>query len=220
MIEFQLNRPGILFVLSAPSGGGKSTLLRALLGADETMEYSVSVTTRPPRGDEQDGREYHFRSESEFKRLLAADAFVEHAVVHGNYYGTLRSEVEERVTEGADVMLDIDVQGSLKLKKERPDTVLVFVLPPSIATLEKRLRSRGLDDERTVRTRLENARHELKYANLYDYVLVNERLEDTIETLQQVVTGERHRAHRMILSDALGEIEFLKPQREQMVGTG
>jgi guanylate kinase len=212
VIEFQLNREGILFVLSAPSGGGKSTILRELLKADPTMEYSVSVTTRQPRGDEKDGREYHFRTIEEFKRLQAGDAFVESAHVHGNYYGTLRTEVEQRLSEGADVILDIDVQGSLKLKKERPDTVLVFVLPPSIATLEKRRRSRGLDDDRAVRVRLDNARHEIKYANLYDYVLVNERLEETIEAIQQVITAERQRAHRMIINDALGEIEFLKPQ--------
>lgn len=212
MIEFQLNRDGILFVLSAPSGGGKSTILREILKADPSLEYSVSVTTRAPRGDEQDGREYHFRSAEEFKRLQAGDSFIEWAVVHGNYYGTLRGEVDQRLGMGADVILDIDVQGSLKLKKERPDTVLVFVLPPSIATLEKRLRSRGLDDDRAVRTRLDNARHEIKYANLYDYVLVNERLEETIEGIQRVIEAERQRAHRMIINDALGEIEFLKPQ--------
>lgn len=214
LIEFLLKRTGILFVLSAPSGGGKSTILRALREHDPSLGYSISVTTRPPRGDEEDGREYFFRSEDEFARMDADNAFLETARVHGNMYGTLRDQIEGQCRDGKDVLLDIDVQGSLALKKERPDTVLLFVLPPSIATLERRLRSRGLDDEAAMQVRLANARHEVRYARHYDYIMVNQDLEQTIRTIRRVIDAERHRAHRIDVRDAHGEIEFLRRDDE------
>jgi len=209
-----MKRRGILFVLSAPSGGGKSTILRAIRAADPTLGYSISVTTRPPRGDEEDGREYFFRSVEEFKALDAEDAFVETALVHGNYYGTLRSEIEGQCDAGKDVLLDIDVQGSLALKKRRPDTVLAFVLPPSIATLEKRLRARGLDNEDAMQVRLANARHEVRFARNYDYVLVNHNLEETIAHIREIIAAERFRSHRIEVRDARGEIEFFDREDE------
>ncbi len=219
MIEFQLHRSGILFLISAPSGGGKSTVLKEILKADPSLSYSISATTRDPREGEVDGEHYHFKTLEEFKRLTAADAFIEYASVHGNYYGTLKSEVDAKLEAGHDVILDIDVQGSLKMKDERPETVLIFILPPSIATLEKRLRSRGLDEERAIRLRLENARNEIRYAQLYDYVLVNERLERTIEHIQQIIEAERARTARITVTDALGEIEFYPVKKPSMAGS-
>src|SRR5690606_2406875 len=152
---------------------------------------------------------YHFLPVEDFQRLIDEDGFIEYAKVHGNYYGTLKSEVDRKIHSKQDVILDIDVQGSLRLKSERPDTVLVFILPPSIATLEKRLRSRGLDDEATMKTRLQNARNEIRYAQLYDYVLVNEDLERTIASINAIVASERMKSHRCKVHDALGEVEFI-----------
>lgn len=209
MIEFQLSRSGILFVVSAPSGGGKSTILRRLLEKDSSITYSVSATTRPPRRTEVDGQDYHFKTVEEFESLIGEGAFLEHAKVHGNYYGTLKSEVDRQVAQRKDIVLDIDVQGSLALKRVRPSTVLVFVLPPSIATLERRLRSRGLDDDQAVALRLRNAREEIRHAPRYDYALVNEDLDATIERVQQIIEAERWRTHRLKVHDALGEVKFL-----------
>lgn len=208
MIEFIIQRRGILFVVSAPSGGGKSTILRALRGKDPSLHYSVSVTTRPARGDERDGRDYYFRTAEQFEKLIAEDAFLEHAQVHGNYYGTLKSEIEKHAGLGEDVLLDIDVQGSLALKKRRPETVSIFVLPPSIATLERRLRRRGLDKEEVIKLRLENARREVRYACQYDYVLINNSLDKTVASIRRIIEAERCRATRMQIKDAYGEIEF------------
>lgn len=209
MLEFLVRRKGILFVVSAPSGGGKSTILKALRQQDPGLAYSISVTTRKPRGEERDGVEYYFRSVDEFESLIAENAFVEHAKVHGNYYGTLHAEVDRRVDNGADVLLDIDVQGSLNLKRQRPDTVMIFVLPPSIATLERRLRGRGCDDDDAIALRLQNARGEVRLARHYDYVLVNRELDETIEGVRQIIASERRRSHRLDIKDAFGEIEFL-----------
>lgn len=209
MVEFQVSRKGIVFVISAPSGGGKSTVLKAVREADPSLAYSVSVTTRAPRGTETDGVEYYFKPVEEFERLLAEDAFIESAKVHGNWYGTLKSEVDKRLGERRDVVLDIDVQGSLKLKSERTDTVLIFILPPSIATLEKRLRTRGLDNEDAMRLRLANARNEIRYAPLYDYVIVNQVLGRTIEQISRIIEAERCRSHRIRVHDALGEVDFI-----------
>ena len=209
MVEFQVSRKGIVFVISAPSGGGKSTVLKAVREADPALAYSVSVTTRAPRGTETDGTEYYFKPVEEFERLLAEDAFIESAKVHNNYYGTLKSEVDKRLGERRDVILDIDVQGSLKLKSERTDTVLIFILPPSIATLEKRLRARGLDNEDAMRVRLANARNEIRYAPLYDYVIVNQVLGRTIEQISRIIEAERSRSHRIRVHDALGEVDFI-----------
>jgi len=209
VIEFQLSRTGILFLISAPSGGGKSSVLRALLEHDSTLAYSISATTRPPRKDEQDGREYHFKTPEQFQQVVDRDGFLEHAIVHGHRYGTLQSEIESRVSEGLDVILDVDVQGSLAIKENRPDTVSIFILPPSIATLEKRLRNRGTDDEDQLRMRIENARDEIRYASLYDYVIVNEQLPRTIEGIEEIIKAERRKGHRMTVTDALGIIEFI-----------
>ncbi len=206
MIEFELNRSGILFVISAPSGGGKSTIIRALLDNDSTLSYSISATTRPSRRGEKTGKEYHFLSKEEFEKLIKEDAFLEYATVHGNYYGTPKSEIDNRLQKGQDVILDLDVQGSQRVKKAFQDSVTIFILPPSLATLERRLRERGLDDEDAIKNRLANARTELRMADRYDYVIVNRQLDETIQTIKSVIAAERQKAHRLTLKDALGAI--------------
>jgi guanylate kinase len=213
MIEFQLKRRGILFLVSAPSGGGKSTVLRSILANDSSLSYAISATTRKRRPDEQDGVHYHFKTLEEFQSLIDEGAFIEYARVHGNYYGTLYQEVQNRLNEEMDTIIDADVHGSLAIKERMPDTVTIFILPPSIATLEKRLRSRGTDAEDQLTLRLTNAREEVRYASLYDYVIVNSDLNKTITGIQQILEAERRKAHRMVVTDALGEIEFISRDR-------
>lgn len=206
MIEFEVKRSGTLIVISAPSGGGKSTIIRALLDSDPTLCYSISATTRQLRGDEVNGKDYYFFTEAEFEKLIAEDAFYEYAKVHGNWYGTLRSEIDSKVAEGFDVLLDIDVQGSLRLKEKVRDCTTIFILPPSLATLEKRLRSRASDSEEAIQRRLQNARGEIRMADRYDYILINRLLPETIENVRTIIRAQRFRAHRTLLKDALGEV--------------
>jgi len=206
VIEFELKRSGILFVVSAPSGGGKSTIIRELLANDATLSYSISGTTRAARSDEQEGREYYFYSIEDFQRLIDEDRLYEYALVHGNYYGTLKSEVDSKLHAGGDVILDLDVQGSVELKKKAPECVSIFILPPSLATLEKRLRGRGSDEEETIQRRLLNARTELRMAERYDYVLVNRVLTETIEQMKTIIAAERFRASRLTVRDSLGSL--------------
>lgn len=206
MIEFELKRIGIVIVISAPSGGGKSSIIKALLERDASLTYSISATTRPPRKGEASGREYFFHQSEEFQRLVDEGAFYEHALVHGNYYGTPKEQVDRLLGEGKDVILDLDVQGSLNLKKVMPGCISIFVLPPSMATLEKRLRSRASDAEEVIQRRLENAREEVKIADQYDYVLVNQDLEATIENVRTIIAAQRFKSTRLIVKDGTGSV--------------
>lgn len=210
MIEFELKRTGMLIVVSAPSGGGKSTIIRALLEADDSLDYSISATTRSPRADEEDGRDYHFLSIDQFRDLVDQEGFYEYAEVHGNFYGTPRRQVDEKLELGKDVILDIDVQGSMRLRKTVRDCTTIFILPPSMATLEKRLRGRASDSEETIQRRLENARGEVRLADQYDYILVNRELPETIANMQTIIQAQRFRASRMIVRDGFGTV--LAPQ--------
>lgn len=182
----------MLVVLSSPSGGGKSTVCRALLQADPRLEYSVSVTSRPPRPGEVNGRDYWFVSEEEFCRLIESDAFYEWARVHDNYYGTRRDIVEEKLARGCDVVMDLDVVGGLTIKKQSDRAVLIYVLPPSLKVLEARLRARGTDSEAVIQKRLRNARQEINFAEKYDFVVINENLEQTIATIRRIIEAQRH----------------------------
>ncbi|MCX7626024.1 MAG: guanylate kinase [Candidatus Sumerlaeaceae bacterium] len=182
----------MLIVLSSPSGGGKSTVCRALLEADPRLEYSVSVTSRPPRPGEVNGRDYWFVSEDEFCRLIEADAFYEWAKVHDNYYGTRRDIVEEKQARGRDVVMDLDVVGGLSIKKQSDRAVLIYVLPPSLKILEQRLRARGTDSETVIQKRLRNARQEINFAEKYDYVVINENLDQTVATIRKIIEAQRH----------------------------
>jgi guanylate kinase len=179
-------------VISGPSGVGKTTIARRLLEADPETDYSVSVTTRPPRRVEKDGTDYEFVSDAEFDELVEAGALAEWAVVHGHRYGTRKSAIEEITRAGKDVVMDIDIQGGMSIKRCFPDAVLIFILPPSEEALERRLRGRATDDEGVIRTRLRNAIDELKWAPRYDYQVVNDDLDEAVGTVRGIVEGERN----------------------------
>jgi guanylate kinase len=187
----------VVLVISAASGSGKSTLLRRLLEAHPEMMFSVSYTTRAPRGQERDGVDYHYVSREEFEQRLAAGEFLEHAEVFGHYYGTHRGAVDEARAQGRDVVLDIDVQGARQLKSKLPDAVTIFILAPSRAELERRLRARAEDTEETIQRRLKAAAGEIARWNDYDYVVVNGDVEESVKTLEAILRAERCRSERM-----------------------
>lgn len=186
---------GILFIISAPSGSGKSTLVNELRKYVPQLEFSVSYTTRLPRGSEQDGREYHFIRRTGFEEMIRHGDFLEHAEVFGNYYGTAKSVLDDASQRGHDVLLDIDVQGERQVKRQMPGAVSIFVLPPSRAELESRLRKRSVSEnansEEVIRRRLDTARKEIENYPNYDYILINDRLEQSADELQAIVLGER-----------------------------
>mgnify|MGYP003593753912 CR=1 FL=1 len=183
-----------LFVVAAPSGAGKSSLVKALMAADPQIDLSISHTTRAPRGQEQQGREYHFASDAEFDQLLANGALLEWANVHGNRYGTTRQGVEEQLQRGLDVILEIDYQGAFQVRKLFPQAVLVFVLPPSFAELRARIERRGEDSPEKIALRMENAKLEVQQAGKFDFVIINELFEQALLDLRSVVQAQRLRA--------------------------
>ncbi len=183
----------MVFVVTGPSGSGKSTILRHIIKDMRGLAFSVSHTTRPRRDSERDGREYHFVSEAEFRRLAAREAFLEWAVVHDHLYGTSKEEIR-RQGRSSDVILDIDVQGARQIRRRLPGAVLVFVLPPSFAALRRRLVDRGEDDPAAVRTRLRNAKAEIREAGRFDYLIVNDRLDRAILELEAIILSVRCRA--------------------------
>jgi len=180
-----------VFIISAPSGSGKSTLVSRLMNEVERLTFSVSYTTRTPRGNEVEGEAYCFISRAEFEERLARDEFLEHAEVFGNYYGTHVSALQIAANKGLDLVLDIDVQGAAQLKERIPDAVTIFVLAPSREILEQRLRARSQDSDEVIRRRLADAAREIRNYSLYDYVLVNNDLELAAETLKSIVRAER-----------------------------
>ncbi|MBU1435877.1 MAG: guanylate kinase [Gammaproteobacteria bacterium] len=183
--------PGNLFILSAPSGAGKSSLIHALLGQHQDMQLSVSHTTRAPRPGEVDGVHYHFVSVEAFKALIADNNFLEWAEVFGNYYGTSRTAIEQVLALGRDVFLDIDWQGARQIKSQVPSVLSIFILPPSVAELEKRLNQRGQDNQEIIAKRMLQAKSEISHVTEYDYVLVNDDFQQCLNELQQVVLSQR-----------------------------
>lgn len=187
-----MTRRGLLLILSSPSGAGKSTLSRMLMTWDPTMRFSVSATTRAPRPGEEDGREYYFRSRAEFEAMVKAGDMLEHAEVFGNLYGSPRGPVEAAMKAGTDTVFDIDWQGGQQVKQAmRDDVVSIFILPPSIAELDRRLRSRGQDSDEVIAGRMAKSRDEISHWAEYDYVLVNEDLAQTFEQLKSILIAER-----------------------------
>lgn len=192
-------KTGTLYVLSGPSGVGKDTVMRKALPQLRGVRLSVSVTTRDPRPREREGVDYFFIDEHAFRRMLERGDLLEHAVVHGNYYGTPRGWVEELLRAGTDVLLCIDVQGALQVKAAMHQAILVFLAPPSWDELERRLRSRNTEDEETVMRRLNNARAELARVDQYEYLIVNDHLADAVASFRAIVIAERCRPQRQNL---------------------
>ena len=182
----------IVYIISAPSGSGKSTLVNVLLAMTPRLDFSISYTTRPLRGSEQNGKQYYFVSRQEFEQMIADDEFLEHASLYGrDYYGTARRFLREAGEKGHDLLLDIDVQGAAQIKQKLPDAVSIFVLPPDRKTLEWRLRKRGEDSDEVIDRRLDAARREIENYDKYDYILINDKLEESSDSLQAIVLSER-----------------------------
>lgn len=198
--DYKLSRPafplGNLFIVAAPSGAGKSTLIKEILRKSSTkqsMQLSVSHTTRKPRKGEQNGVEYYFVDHAEFENMIKQDAFYEHAEVFGNYYGTSKAAISDKLQLGVDVFLDIDWQGARQVKKQNPDVISIFVLPPSVEALQSRLVGRGQDSEEVIAKRMAAAQSEISHANEFDYVIVNDDLEQAHKEFEAVISAQRVR---------------------------
>ena len=187
---------GSLFIVSAPSGAGKTTLVSRLMAADQHVVHSVSYTTRPPRPGEQDGREYHFVSVQSFLERRERGEFIEWAEVHGNFYGTSKSWLDGRMQQGTDVLLEIDWQGAQQVRRIFPEAVLIFILPPSITELERRLRGRGSDSDEVIQRRVAGALGEMRHVNEFDFVIINKDLEVALGDLLAAVSASRLRFAR------------------------
>jgi guanylate kinase len=199
----------LVYIISAPSGSGKSTLVTELLMLVPDLDFSISYTTRPPRGSERDGKQYFFVSRNEFERMIDRDEFLEYADVFGNYYGTARRFLHEAEQKGHDLLLDIDVQGAKQIKRKLPEAISIFVLPPDRKTLEWRLRKRSEDAEEVIQRRLVTASREIENYDKYNYILVNNRLEESIESFKAIVRAERLRRSSRPLSEEEGKIVAL-----------
>ncbi len=194
--------PGLLLVLSAPSGAGKTTLARMLLEAFQPKaQFSISYTTRSPRGAEQDGRDYHFVDPATFQKMILRGEFIESAEVHGNFYGSAKSVVDTAFATREIAIFDIDVQGGNSIKRKYPDAVLIFIIPPSMGELERRLRQRGTDSDDVISRRMLAARHEVERGiESYDYLVINDDLQSAFQTLKAIVIAEQTRRGRVDLT--------------------
>jgi len=211
MNQYKMDYPGNLYVVAAPSGTGKSSLVKALLEVDSHMELSVSHTTRAPRGQEVHGREYYFTSQDEFARMVAADAFVEWAQVHGNRYGTSRKAIEDKIAAGADIVLEIDFQGAVQIKDKFPNAVLIFILPPSWPELRARLMRRNEDSDDTIELRMRNAAEEVAQIDQFDFVIINELFERALFDLKAIAHAQRLKvaAQRRARADTFRALNIL-----------
>ncbi|MDP5116858.1 MAG: guanylate kinase [Burkholderiaceae bacterium] len=203
--------PGNLFVVAAPSGAGKSSLVKALMELDAGVQPSVSHTTRAPRGQEFDGREYFFIDDAQFDAMVADHAFLEWAHVHGNRYGTSKSTIEERISQGLDVVLEIDFQGAVQIKRLFANAVLIFILPPSWEELRSRLQRRGEDTAEVIEIRLANAATEMAQAHEFDFVIINQLFDKALFDLKAIVHAQRlkYASQRRIRSDIFQALKLI-----------
>jgi guanylate kinase len=203
--------PGNLFVVAAPSGAGKSSLVKALMELDAGVQPSVSHTTRAPRGQEFDGREYFFIDDAQFDAMVAENAFLEWAHVHGNRYGTSKSTIEERISQGLDVVLEIDFQGAVQIKRLFANAVLIFILPPSWEELRSRLQRRGEDTAEVIEIRLANAATEMAQAHEFDFVIINQLFDKALFDLKAIVHAQRlkYASQRRIRSDIFQALKLI-----------
>ena len=205
-----INRKGIIIVVSGFSGAGKGTLMKALTGKYDNYALSVSATTRNPRPGEVNGREYFFVSNEEFEKLIQENGLIEHAGYVDHYYGTPRKFVEDKLSQGIDVILEIEIQGALQIKEQYPDAVLLFVMPPSVTELEKRLRGRGTETEEVILQRLKRAREESVGIEKYDYLVINDDLEQCTERLHNIIEAAHSTPQR--------NLDFIDTIREELNG--
>ncbi len=204
----QMNRKGIIIVVSGFSGAGKGTIMKALTAKYDQYALSVSATTRSPREGEVNGREYFFITNEEFEKLIEEDGLIEHAKYVNHYYGTPRKYVEDKLAQGIDVILEIEIQGALQIKKQYPDAVLLFVMPPSAQELEKRLRGRGTETDDVIRQRLNRAVEESVGIENYDYIVINDKLEDSVENVHKIINAAHLSPGR--------NLDFIETIREQL----
>ncbi len=191
---------GCLFIISAPSGTGKTSLVRALLNSDLNLNLSISHTSRPPRSEEKNGRDYHFVSERIFKQMLERGEFMESAEVYGNFYGTSQKWINETMASGHDILLEIDCQGAKQVYKIFPQSVGIFILPPTADTLATRLKVRGQDDQDVIQKRLAAAREEVSHISEFDYVIINSKLEEASRDLTSIIRAERLKKERQLVN--------------------
>lgn len=195
---------GLLLIISGPSGAGKGTVIRYLMSTRGALNLSVSTTTRSPRSGEEEGVEYNFITGERFKDMISSGAFLEWAVVHGQYYGTLLSTVRRVLAEGEDLILEIDVQGAEQVKKKSPGTVLIFLVPPSLEALEERIKGRATENARQIRQRLITAREEMQSYKLYDYIVVNDQVKDAAALISSIIDAEKCKVSRGISPPSWG----------------
>lgn len=193
-----MKREGLLYIVSAPSGAGKTTLLKRVMHYFPDIRFSVSYTTRPPRSGERDGEDYHFISPQQFQQMVEKEAFAEWAEVLGNRYGTALDSIREGRSQGVDLILDIDSQGARQIEERFNGGVFIFILPPSLEVLKRRLKARKVDRQQVIQFRVAQARNEMKQARWYDYIIVNDRIEEATEQLKSIIIAERCRRERVL----------------------
>jgi len=198
---------GLVYVVSGPSGTGKTTLCKELIKLIPDLSFSISYTTRPPRRNEKSGKDYYFVTPETFEKMINKGEFAEWAEIYGNLYGTTRSSIEQALSRGHDLIFDIDSQGAPQLKKTYPLAISIFLLPPSVSELERRLCNRKTDSQETIRKRMNKAHQEISQVEIYEYIVINSVLDETLHVLQSIIVAEKHRRENMVKKVSLNSFQ-------------